>query len=275
MFNVSILEAKTIIRAISRTYGTDLSGTAMASFRIRLSDILKTYTLKDPEALVALLLKDPEFYETFIQDVSIGSSDMFRDPELWIDIRDRILPDILKSELYPEILIPDCVTGGELYTMTVLLRETGLDYRVDLTATCRNAKIRDQVNLGEFPQPRFKNSMDNYQQFNPDSSLEQYTETRNGIRYLNRELIGEVEFRLQSQEQMVCSEKTALVLYRNKMIYQDTERQYRMLKQLLGEMKVGTYLIIGIQEALDGFGLEHMYSTISSDLNIYIKKDAN
>ncbi len=97
MFSVSILEARTIIRTIYKTYGTDLSGLAMASFRLRLSEILETHDIKLPEDLVAILLEDPEFYETFIRDVSIGSSDMFRDPDLWIDIRDRILPFLLKS----------------------------------------------------------------------------------------------------------------------------------------------------------------------------------
>jgi chemotaxis methyl-accepting protein methylase len=59
------------------------------------------------------------------------------------------------------------------------------------------------------------------------------------------------------------------------MIYQNAEMQYRMLKQLLGHMKKGTYFITGIQEAIDGFGLVHLYETVSSDLKIYQKKDAN
>jgi len=50
--------------------------------------------------------------------------------------------------------------------------------------------------------------------------------------------------------------------------------QYKSLKKLLDEMKVGTYFIIGIRESIDGYGLENHYSTVSSDLNIYIRKDA-
>ena len=274
MFSVSILEARTIIRTIYKTYGTDLSGLAMASFRLRLSEILETHDIKLPEDLVAILLEDPEFYETFIRDVSIGSSDMFRDPDLWIDIRDRILPFLLKSNLYPEIVIPESVTGGELYTMSVLLMEMGLDYRVDLVAICRNEKIRDQIQKGELPHLRFKNSLDNYEVFHPGFSFEPFTEIRDNTRYLKPELMQGVEFRLQSPDQPVCSEKTTLILYRNKMIYQNAEMQYRMLKQLLGEMETGCYFIIGIQEAIDGFGLEHMYSAISEDLNIYTKRNA-
>ncbi|MFC2112188.1 CheR family methyltransferase, partial [Bacteroidota bacterium] len=244
-------------------------------FRLRLSEILQTYQLNDTDSLVGRLLDDRKFYESFISDISIGSPDMFRDPDFWIYLRDHLLPTILKTRRYPEILIPESVTGNELYTVIVLLREMGLDYRVDLAITCWNNKIRDQIMNGELPRIRYKNSMDNYQVFKPGSSLEEYTDLRSGTRYLKKEMLQGVEFRLQSPEEHICSEKTALVLYRNRMIYQNAEMQYRMLKLFLSDMKGGTYFITGIQEAIDGFGVEHLYNTVSSDLKIYQKKDAD
>jgi chemotaxis protein methyltransferase CheR len=275
MFSVSILEAKTIIRTINRTYGTDLSGLAMASFRLRLSEILSTHKFKNTAALIERLLADPDYYELFIQDISTGSPDMFRDPDFWIYFRDELLPEVLKSSRYPEMIIPESVTGNEFYTMAVLLNETGLDYRIDLVVTCRNGKIKKQIMEGKLPNIRFKNSKDNYEVFHPGSSFENYTETRNGSRYLKTELLEGVEFRLQSPDQPVCSDKTALVLYRNRMIYQTTELQYRRLLQILKEMPKETYLITGIKEAINGFGLDHLYDTVSEDLKIYMKKDAD
>ena len=59
---------------------------------------------------------------------------MFRDPDLWIHIRENLLPIIFASRRYPEVVIPQCVTGDELYTLAIFLKETGLDYRVDLVA---------------------------------------------------------------------------------------------------------------------------------------------
>ncbi len=275
MFSVSILEAKSIIRTVYKTYGSDLSGLAMASFRIRLSEILQLHKLNDIETLVARLYDDPGYYDIFIRDISVGSPDMFRDPDFWMHLRDQLLPSILKSWMYPEIIIPESVTGNELYTMAVFLCELGLDYRIDLVATCRNEKIRDQILEGQLPYVRVKNSKDNYEVFHPGSSFEKYTETRDGDRYLKTELLHGVEFRLQSPEQLACSEKTALVLYRNRMIYQNAEAQYRTLKHILGSMKAGTYFVTGIQEAIDGFGLDHLYATVSADLNIYSKNDAD
>ena len=67
MFSVSILEARTIIRTIYKSYGTDLSGLAMASFRLRLSDILVSYKIKNPDELAARLMGDRDLFELFIR----------------------------------------------------------------------------------------------------------------------------------------------------------------------------------------------------------------
>ncbi len=79
MFSISVLEAKTIIRTIDKTYGTDLSGLSMASFRLRLSEMLQMHKFEDFDSLVASLMQDKAYYETFMRDISIGSPDMFRD----------------------------------------------------------------------------------------------------------------------------------------------------------------------------------------------------
>lgn len=275
MFNVSIPEARNIIRAIKKTYGTDLSGLAMASFRIRLSEILQVHALNSTEVLIEKLLDDPVYYETFMRDISNGSPDMFRDPDFWIYFREELLPSILKSRHYPEIVIPESVTGHELYSMAVLLNEAEIEYRIDLVATCRNEKIRERILEGDLQNTLFKNSKDNYELFNPGSSFDQYIDIRKGKKYLNPGLLKGVDIRLQSPDQPVCSDRTSLILYRNRMIYLNAEEQYNRLKKLLEEMAENTYFITGIRESIDRFGLDHMYSVISPDLKIYIKNHAD
>lgn len=275
MFNVSIPEARAIIRAVAKTSGTDLSGSAMASFRLRCTDILESHRLKNTESLLERLLEDREYCETFIRDISIGSPDMFRDPDFWMYSRDELLPQILESWRYPEFLIPECVTGNELYSLAVLLCEAGIDSRVDTVVTCRSARLRDRIMTGEIPPAGFKNSQDNYGVFNPGSSLEKHTHMHNGIRYLKPELIRDVEFRLQEPDQPACSDQTALVIYRNRMIYQNVETQSRTLKRLLREMRGNTYFITGLQESIDGFGLKRLYETVSDGFKVYRKKDGN
>ena len=97
MFTVSVNEVKTIVRAIKKANGTDLSGLAIASLRYRLSGILKSYKLENTESLIAKFQNDPDFLDRFISDISVGSPDMFRDPDLWIHIRENLLPIIFAT----------------------------------------------------------------------------------------------------------------------------------------------------------------------------------
>jgi chemotaxis protein methyltransferase CheR len=273
MFTVSLPEANTLIRAIKKANGTDLSGLSMASFRFHLSQVLQSHKLENIESLTKRILTDPDYFDRFMIEITADSSDMFRDPDLWIHLRDDLLPIFFASWRYPEIVIPQCVNGDELYTMAIFLKETGLDYRVDLVATCLNETIKKQILKGELHTSKYKNSKDNFDVYNPDSSFDKYIETKQGNKYLKEELLEGLEIKVQDHTEPTCSEKTALVIYRNRMLLQNAEMQYRTLKQLLGDMKKGTCFIVGIGESIDGFGFGDLYTEVSEDLKIYIKKD--
>jgi len=167
------------------------------------------------------------------------------------------------------------VTGDELYTLAIFLKEAGLDYKVDLVATCHDQRTKDQILNGELLNSRFKNSKDNFDVYNPDLSFEEYTETVQGKKYIKKELLEGIEVKIQGDDEPFCSEKTALVIYRNRMLYQNAEMQYRTLKKLLSDMEKGTCFILGMGESIDGFGLEQYYKDLSSDFKIYIKKDVD
>jgi chemotaxis protein methyltransferase CheR len=275
MFSADIKEARHLMDVVDRIYDTGLSGWAMASFRLRLSGYLEKNRISDIGKLADRLADDPLLTESFIRDMYIGSPDLFRDPDLWIYLRDKLLPMVLEARRYPEIIVPESVTGHELYSMAVLMNETGFDYRVDLVATCRNEKILEQINLGELSSICYKNSRDNYDVFHPDGDFEKHIVTRNKKPCLNKELLERAEIRIEPPSNLELSDKTAIILYRNRMICQNAEQQQKTLMQLLGKMRNGTYLVTGMQESIQGYRLKRMCSTVSSDLKIYSRKNAN
>jgi chemotaxis protein methyltransferase CheR len=275
MFSVDIKEARHLMEVVDRIYDTGFSGWAMASFRLRLSGYLEKNRFSDIGELADRLADDPLLTESYIRDMYIGSPDLFRDPDLWIYLRDKLLPRVLEAGRYPEIIVPESVTGHELYSMAVLLNETGLDYRVDLAATCRNKKILEQINLGELSSISYKNSRDNYDVFHPDGDFEKHIITRNNKPCLNKELLEKTEIRVEPPSNLTLSDTTAIILYRNRMIYQNAEQQRMTLVRLLGKMRNGMYLITGMQESIQDYRLKRMYSTVSSDLKIYSRNNAN
>jgi chemotaxis protein methyltransferase CheR len=231
MFTVTIDETNNIIHFISQQYGIDLSGLAMASLRLKISQFCKDHHFLSPRNLTTRLHEEPGFLESFIQGISASSPDMFRDPELWITLRDQILPEMISEPETSRILIPDSVSGEEIYSMAILLKESGLDRQIKLTATCKSEGIRKQIENGPLSKGRYKNCQDNYLIFNPGSTLDKYFQQRDGKYYRKSGLLKPVDIMVQLEDQAGTAVHAKLILYRNRMIYLNPETSRRMIRQ--------------------------------------------
>ena len=271
MFTVTIDETNNIIHIISQKYGIDLSGLAMASLRLKISQFCKDHHSHSPRSLITRLQDDPGFIESFMQGISASSLDMFRDPELWITLRDQILPEMIRDTAPSRILIPDSVSSEEIYSMAILLKESGLERQIRLTATCINDSIRKQIENGPLTKGRYKNCQDNYMAFNPGSSLDKYFLLHDGKYYRKSGLFKPVDLMVHADDQAGMTAHTKLILYRNRMIYLNPETSRRMISRMLDQVVEGCIFIIGIKESLRYLGLKDRVHVISSDLNIYSK----
>jgi len=271
MFTITIDETNNIIRVVSQKFGIDLSVMALTSLRLKLSQFCKDHHLSTPDSLIVRLLDEPGFIEKFITGIYANSPDMFRDPELWIAVRDQVIPEILLNTVTPQILIPDSVSGEDIYSMAVLLTEAGLDHQIQLTATCINDCIRDEIENKPLPRGRYKNCHDNYKVFNPGSSLDKYFILRDGKYFRNPGMLNMFELKVQAEDHPDIDSRTKLILYRDRMIYLNKDTSRRRIREMLDQSDDGTILIIGIRESVRHLKLIGRIRTISSDLNIYSK----
>jgi len=271
MFTVTNDETKNIILLISQNFGIDLSGLAMASLRLKISRFCKDHKTFTYENLITRLSDEPGFIEPFMQGISASSPDMFRDPELWIFLREQILPGILVDSKTTRILLPDAVSGEEVYSMAILLKESGLDQQIKLFATCLNNSIKKQIKNGPLSKGRYKNCQDNYVVFNPGSNLDKYFLHQNGHYYRKSGLLKPVDIMVQQEYQAGMPIHAKLILFRNRLIYLNQETGRRMIGRMFDQAAEGCIFIIGIKESIHYLGLKDRVSTISSDLNIYMK----
>jgi chemotaxis protein methyltransferase CheR len=271
MFTVTIDETNRIIHIVLHKYGIDLSVMAMASLRLKVSHFCKDHHLRTPKSLINRLHDEPGFFKLFLPGILACSPDMFRDPELWITLRDNILPGLVRHAGTPGILIPDTVSGDEIYSMAILLKESGLDQQIRLTATCIDDSIREHIKNAYVSKGRYKNCQDNYMAFNPGSSLDRYFTRRDGRYYPKPGLWKTVEIMVKPAEQNVMTGHTKVILYRNRMIYLNLETSRRKIGRMFDQAVEGSVFILGIRESVENLGLLDRVHAISSDLSIYSK----
>jgi len=272
MTEVGIVDTRNIIKLIQENYAFDFSDYALTSFKRRLEYILQLRNIKHPDLLLSRLKDNPEFFEQVLDDITIPSTEMFRDPSLWRLLRDEIIPGLYKETSKLKIWLPGSVSGDELYSMCIILKELDILNKVEIFVSCLSTRSADYIKSGLLKSHKYEVSEENYQRTNGKAQFSDYVNEVNGVYFRDITLIEKVIFDIQKTEleNMPCGVK--LLLYRNKMIYFNPTLQVKVLKNLHTSMGAGGYLIIGIKELLANLYNTNDFVLVNQSESIYKKK---
>ncbi len=152
--NEDVLRFIATIR-MSSTY--DFTDYSDRSFKRRIEKLLVDNHL-DINQLSLKVSKDKDFLEKVVRDITVNTTELFRDPEMWTTLKYQILPKLKKNK---SIFIwhAGCSSGQEIYSMLILLNELGMfeqakvfasDINSDMLETAKNGQYKYRFNLGYF-----------------------------------------------------------------------------------------------------------------------------
>jgi two-component system CheB/CheR fusion protein len=78
------------------------------------------------EEYIARLKKDPDEVNLLFRDLLIGVTNFFRDPEAFEALTHLVIPRLFEGKAPADsvrVWCPACATGGEVYSLAILLRE--------------------------------------------------------------------------------------------------------------------------------------------------------
>lgn len=271
MTEIGIVDTRNIIKLIQEKYACDFSDFALTSFKHRLEYILQTRNLKHPDILLSRL-ESPGFFEQFLDDIFIPSTEMFRDPSLWRLLRDKFLPDLLTKNHKLKIWLPGTVSGDELYSLCIILREMNITDQVEILASCMTTRSTDYVRSGLLRSSKAEVSEENYERINGKGKFQDYCREKNGAFYRDTSLLKNVTFDIRKTELENPPHGMKLVLYRNRMIYFNATLQVKVLKNIHSSLVPGGFLITGIKELLANLHHTHDFVLVDAQECIYKKK---
>src|SRR5690606_41075506 len=165
MFRSSIedIEIELFVHALKRRFGHDFSNYAPASLKRRVRLLARELGCEHISDLASKVLHNPMLLPEVIAALSVPVSEMFRDPPVFLALRDEILPRLAS---YPEINIwqAGCAYGQEVYSLAILLKEAGLYDRCHIYATDFNDVALARAQDGIFPAREAKLYSRNYQE---------------------------------------------------------------------------------------------------------------
>lgn len=126
----------------------DFTDYSVKSLKRRLSKILfdNKFGIKD---LVYSIENDRNFMENIVKSITVSTTELFRDPEIWRHIKNKILPEYLNREII-RIWHPGCSTGQEVYSMMILLSELQILEKSEIYASDINIDVLEQAREGKY-----------------------------------------------------------------------------------------------------------------------------
>jgi chemotaxis protein methyltransferase CheR len=157
---ISKEEINIFIDAIKSVSTYDFTDYSEKSFARRVERVLIDNKLDFP-GLVNEVKKNQDFLEKIVKDITVNTTELFRDPPVWHIIKYRILPKF-ETNYKVNILHTGCSTGQEVYSMLILLHDMGLFEKANVFATDINHDVIEIAKKGIYKYRHNIDYTDNY-----------------------------------------------------------------------------------------------------------------
>lgn len=264
-------ELKELIVAISRQYGYDFSGYAEASFRRQVLRCMEKADIGTGATMIDRLCASSSFFSWFLESITVNVTEMFRDPEFFADLRTKIIPALAS---YPTINIwhAGCSTGEEVYSMAILLWETGLLNRTRIYATDINPANLEKARQGIFSLNAMKTYTANYLRAGGTCDFSSYYTAQYNHAIIRSELRQNIVFLQHNLVTDQVFNAFHLVCCRNVLIYFNQELQNRIFRLFFDSLSPLGYLAIGMKESLLMTDIQPQFDAVSSGAKLFRRK---
>ena len=265
------IEIDLFLEAIYQRYGYDFRNYSKAHVRRRIHHRFAVSGLESISAMQHKVLYDQEFLTELLYDLSINVTEMFRDPEFFLAVRELVIP---RLTTYPSVKIwhAGCASGEEVYSMAILLTEEGSYNSSQIYATDFNSAVLEKAKSGILTKQLAKQYTANYQKAGGRQSFAQYYTAKYDFAKLNESLQKNITF---AEHNLVTDQvfgEMNMIVCRNVLIYFNQKLQGRVVKLFFESLCPGGFLCLGSKESLQSSNLANEFESISKKEKIYMKK---
>ncbi|CAN5526675.1 protein-glutamate O-methyltransferase CheR [soil metagenome] len=262
------LEIDLLLEGIYQQYGFDFRDYARGSIKRRLWRRVYAEGLESISGLQERVLHDQDTMNRLLEDLSINVTSMFRDPEFYKAIRQKIVP-LLRTYPFIRIWNAGCSTGEETYSLAILLREEGLFDKTKIYATDINETVLDLAKRGIFPLDKMRDYTENYIAAGGRTAFsEYYTANGSGARF-NESLTENITFAQHNLASDRSFNEFQMILCRNVMIYFDRSLQERVHSLFYSSLGMSGVLALGRKESIKFTRHASAYEEIDLNEKLY------
>ncbi len=214
----------------------------------------------------------PAELQALFNDMLIGVTSFFREPDTFVILKEKLFPELLKNLSSKEpirLWIPGCSTGEEAYSFAIALQEfleeTGTgDVQIQIFGTDVNEKNINKAREGIYPKSIEADVSENrlkrfFTSFNGNYQIAKFI--RDVCIFAKQDLTADPPF-----------SNLSLISCRNMLIYFDSQLQERIVSILHYALKPNGFLVLGESESIGKS--TSLFEPVNKKSFIYVKKKA-
>jgi chemotaxis protein methyltransferase CheR len=251
MFTIDVTdeEVKALTQSILTRYGIDFTCYEPKSLKRRVIRVLSVFNFTSIHELWIKLLRDSLFIYSFMNEISVGMTSMFRDPMFWKVLKNKVLQDFSDHETI-SVWHAGCSTGEEVYSMSILMRELGINSKCRTFATDINQDAMQEARKGVYHKIKMIENERNYKEYNEYGNFSSYYTTDGKNAIMKPELISNVTFGYHNLINDSMLGAYDIVFCRNVMIYFDHAAKVKLIEKFFDVLKPGGYFITGFCDTM-------------------------
>jgi chemotaxis protein methyltransferase CheR len=265
---INFKELNSLIDLIKNTTGFDFGHYSQASLKRRVTRIMQLQKLNLFE-LRMLLTNDADYFESFLKEITVNVTEMFRDPEFFISLRKHVIP-YLRSYQHIKIWNAGCSTGEELYSFAIVFANEFLYDKSFFYGTDVNTDVLERAKSGIYELQKMKTYSENYRETGFFPNLSTYYSARYDATSINHSLKKNVLFSMHNLVSDSVFNEFQVISCRNVLIYFDQELQKRVIELFYNSLVTFGFLCLGSKESLRPSELDR-FKIIDKKNNIYQK----
>jgi two-component system, chemotaxis family, CheB/CheR fusion protein len=260
-----------IFLSLKKHMGVDFAGYKLGTLTRRIQRRMALHRITKLSQYARILRNDTKEIESLFDDLLINVTRFFRDPKLFIALRKRFLPAILKNKgRFDELRawVPGCATGEEVYSLAICILETlggrASEMRIQIFGTDLSEVMIDHARAGIYSNAIEKDVT--------PARLKRFFDRRDSSYQISRRVRELCTFARQNVVTDPPFLRLELISCRNVLIYLSPELHKRCIPQFHHALNPDGYLILGPAESVGLF--EELFDLVDRKNKIYAKKVA-
>ena len=260
-----------IHRALKRRAGHDFRQYKEGTIARRLERRMKALQIETVAQYVETLDRQPEEADQLFNDLLIGVTQFFRDPEAFETLNREVIPKLFEGkdrDGQVRACVVGCASGEEAYSLAILLCEHAGTIanppKIQIFATDIDERGLETARKGRYPESIAEH-------VSPER-LERYFIKQDGTYQVKREVRERCIFSNHSFIKDPPFSRLDLISCRNVMIYVGADLQQKMIPLFHYALRRGGYLFLGPSENITGHG--GLFRAIDKKHRIFQRKES-